>query len=88
MIENSFVIVNSDGKQVEVRYMEDGELREGPAIFPARYPSFAAICTYCETNFGPSRKLTLTQRVEVQGLFGSPWPAKKLTLHWKDTEQR
>ena len=88
MIENSFVIVDSDGKQVKVRYMEDGELREGPAILPARYPSFAAIVTYCETNFGPSRKLTLAQRAEIQGLLGSPWPAEKLTFHWKDTEQR
>lgn len=88
MIENSFVIVSSDGKQVEVRYMEDQELREGPAIFPARYPSFAAIITYCDTNFGPSRKLTLTQRAEIQGLLGSPWPAKTFMLHWKDTEHR
>jgi len=82
MIENSYVKVESDGKTVSVRYFEDGELREGPATFPARYPSFAGICAYINTQFGMARELGLDASVEIQGLLGSPWPAKKLRFDW------
>jgi len=85
MIENSFVTLTSDGKFVTVNYVEDGEVREGPATFPARYASFAAIIQYCETQFN-SRYLSVGQRVEIQSLLGSPWPETKLQFCWADSE--
>ena len=84
MIENSFVTLTSDGKFVTVNYVEDGEVREGPATFPARYASFAAIIQYCETQFN-SHYLTVSQRVEIQGLLGAPWPKTKLKFLWADS---
>ena len=83
MIENSYVTIESDGKKVTVNYFEDGEVREGPATFPARYASFAAICRYCETQFN-THKLDMTKLVEIQSLLGSPWPAKTLRFNWRD----
>jgi|SRR6185437_4422446 len=88
MIENAYVTIESDGKRVTVNYIEDGEVREGPATFPARYASMGAICQYAETNFGPTRHLTFSQAASIQGFLGSPWPSGKLRINWADTEQR
>lgn len=87
MIENSYVTIASDGKQVTVNYIEDGEVREGPATFPARYASFAGLVQYCETQLN-SHKFNLSQLAETQGLLGSPCPAKHLRFNWKDCPER
>jgi len=87
MIENSYVYVDSNGKRVAVEYLEDGELREGPATFPARYASFAAICQYINTQFN-GHELDLPKLVEIQGLLGSPWPEKSLKFYWKDCPEK
>jgi hypothetical protein len=83
VIENSYVTVASDGKRVTVEYLEDGERREGPATFPARYSSFAAICQYIHTQFN-TRRLETSQLAQIQGLLGSPWPARVLRFNWRD----
>lgn len=88
MIEKSYCAVKSNGKFVTVNYFEDNELREGPATLPARYASMGAICQYIETNFGPMRKLTVSQAASIQGLLGSPWPQENLRINWSDTEER
>jgi hypothetical protein len=88
MIEDSYIIVDSDGKQVTVKYFEGLELVEGPAIFPARYASDAAIQAYMETQFGPTRKLSIHQASQIQGFLGPPWTPHQLRFYWKDTEAR
>jgi hypothetical protein len=86
MIENSYVTIDSDGSRVTVEFWEDGEVREGPATFPARYASFAAIIQYAETQLNTHR-LGISERVEIQGLLGSPWPHKKLRYEWSALSQ-
>lgn len=83
MIENSCVTIQSDGKRVTVEFFEDEQLREGPAVFPARYASFAAIITYAETQLN-THKLGIAERARIQGLLGSPWPLERLTFAWRD----
>jgi hypothetical protein len=85
MIENSYVTIESDGKRVTVNYFEDGEVREGPATFPARYPSMAGICAYIETQFN-HRKMTISEAAKVQGFLGSPWPSGELKFKWAKPE--
>lgn len=87
MIQNSYAIVESNGKTVIITYWEDAEVREGPATFPARYASFAAIIQYVETQFN-RHYLSISQRVEIQGLLGSPWPHAKIRFNWKDCLER
>lgn len=87
MIENSYVTVVSDGKRVTVEYLEDGERREGPATFPARYSSFAAIAQYINTQFN-TRALTESYSVQIQALLGAPWPARALRFNWRDLPER
>ena len=84
MIENSFVTVHSDGKTVTVNYYEDGGVREGPATFPARYASFAALIQYVETQFN-GHILDTAQLAEIQGFLGSPWPSGTLKIAWENT---
>jgi hypothetical protein len=83
MIENSYVEIASDGKRVTVNYFEDDKVLEGPAILPARYASFAAMCQYIETQFNHHR-LNTHQLSKLQGLLGSPWPHTHFRIYWKD----
>jgi hypothetical protein len=83
MIENSFVTVESNGKVVTVNYFEDGEVREGPATFPARYASFGAIIEYAQDQFN-THHLGIHERAQIQELLGSPWPAINLRFNWAD----
>jgi hypothetical protein len=86
MIKNSYATLHSDGTTVTVNYFESQSRRlEGPATFPARYASFAAICTYIETQFN-WRKLTTSMCFEIQGLLGAPWPHNTLRFDWKDCQ--
>jgi hypothetical protein len=85
MIENSYVTIESDGKRVSVNCYEDGELREGPATFPARYASFAAIIQYANTQFN-SHYLGINENAQIQEFLGSPWPSGKLRFNWKDLQ--
>jgi hypothetical protein len=87
MIENSYVVIESDGKRVTVIYFEDEQVSEGPAIFPARYSSFAVIIQYCETQFN-TRRLDVPMRSQIEGLLGSPWPAQRLSFRWKDCPEK
>lgn len=87
MIETAYATIESNGRKVEVDYFEDGEVREGPATFPARYASFAAIIQYIETQFN-SHYLDIFKRIQIQELLGSPWPHTKLRFTWSDSPQR
>lgn len=87
MIENSYVVIESDGERVTVNYWEDGDVREGPATFPARYASFAGIVTYAETQLN-SHYLNLKQREEIQELLGAYWSKGTLRFDWKDCPER
>lgn len=87
MIETAYVAIKSNGKFIEVNYFEDGNVVEGPATFPARYASFAAIIQYVNTSFN-THHLGMNQSVEIQGLLGSPWPHRELRFNWSSTPER
>ena len=59
---------------------------KGVAMFPQRYDAFGAIITWAEDQLIRGH-LSVSQRVEIQGLLGAPWPHKTLPFKWSDTHE-